>query len=118
MRPAEEEQLHRSGHGHEADPALLLDVALLGREYPLDQSDNEDNWKLQPLRFMNGHEGYPLLVIAALVLEGLRVFKKCFDAGEPGCRELKLIQVLDLGVIRCRDILIRDVAVIVQTVSQ
>ena len=118
MGPAEEEQLHRSGHGHEADPALLLDVTLLGGEYPLDQSDHEDDRKLQSLRFMYGHQGYPLLVIGALVLESLRVFKKCRDAGEPRCRELELIQVLDLGVIRGRDILIRHVAVIVETVSQ
>ena len=36
MGPTEEKQLHRSGHCHEADPALLLDVTLLGREYSLD----------------------------------------------------------------------------------
>ena len=50
--------------------------------------------------------------------KSLRVFKEGLDIGEPGCSELELIEVLDLDVIRSRDILIGHVAVIVQVVSQ
>lgn len=92
MGPTEEEQLHRPTHGHEADPALLLDVPFLEGSIPLNQSDYEDDRKLQPLRFMYGHQRY-LLVIGSLVLEGFRVFNKCLDAGEPRRSELQLIEV-------------------------